>query len=95
MQSSAKVATCRDCTKAFVLVGKRRGIVFVKMALGGLGLLRSEGLGEVWQRESLTNLYPMRLASRPFTPATCWLQQCICSVQCATVCSGLAVFICS
>jgi hypothetical protein len=36
---------------------------------GGVLLLRSEGLGEVWQRESLTNLYPMRLASRPFTPA--------------------------
>jgi len=42
---------------------------------GGLGvLLRSEGLGEVWQRESLTNLHPMRLASRPFTPATHWRQ---------------------
>jgi len=37
MQSLVKVATCRDCTKAFVLVGKRRGIVFVKMALGGWG----------------------------------------------------------
>ena len=32
-------------------------------------LLRSEGLGdEVWQRESITNLHPMRLASGPFSP---------------------------